>query len=105
MDMENLSKVEKEIIGEIYSSSEAMDNLTILCDEFGGRLAGSEMNREATEFILGKYEDYGFENPHLESMRFLGCNVISGSLEILEPVSREIPCIAPSRARARSGIK
>ena len=29
----NLLDIEKAIIGEIYSSSEAMRNLTILCDE------------------------------------------------------------------------
>ena len=36
-----LNVVERKILGEIYSSSEAMDNLTVLCDEFGGRLEGS----------------------------------------------------------------
>ncbi len=88
-----LSEIEKRIIGEIRSSSEAMDNLIVLCDEYGGRLAGSEENRGAAEFILGKFEEYGFEDPHLESFKFPGSEAISGKLEIVDPVRREIPCI------------
>ncbi len=87
-----ISDVEKAILGEIYSSSEAMRNLTILCDEYGGRLAGSEENRGAAEFILGKYEEYGFENPHLESFKFPGDDVVSSELELLEP-KKTVPCL------------
>ncbi len=91
--MVNLSDIEKKIIGDIRASSEALDNLIVLCDEFGGRLAGSEENRKAAEFILGKFKEYGFENPHLESFKFPGSEVISGKLEIVDPVKKEIPCI------------
>jgi hypothetical protein len=91
--MVNLSDIEKKIIGDIRSSSEALDNLIVLCDEFGGRLAGSEENRKAAKFILGKFKEYGFENPHLESFKFPGSEVISGKLEMLSPVKKEIPCI------------
>jgi len=58
-----------------------------------GRLAGSENNRGAAEFILSKYEEYGFENPHLESFKFPGTEAILGKLEILDPIRKEIPCI------------
>jgi Iap family predicted aminopeptidase len=92
-----ISKIEKAIIGEIQGSSEAMDNLIVLCDEFGGRLAGSENNKGAAEFILSKYEEYGFENPHLESFKFPGTEAILGRLEIVDPVKREIPCICLPR--------
>jgi len=64
--MFGLSGVERRILGEVYSSSEAMTNLTVLCDDFGGRLAGTEENKAAAEFILGRFEEYGFEDPHLE---------------------------------------
>ncbi|MCW3978204.1 MAG: hypothetical protein NWF12_00525 [Candidatus Bathyarchaeota archaeon] len=69
----SLSDVERKILGEAYSSSEAMENLTVLCDDFGGRFAGSPENRAAAEFILGLFEGYGFEDPHLEAFSFLGC--------------------------------
>lgn len=89
----NLREVEKKIFAEVYSSSEAMENLTILCDEFGGRFAGSPENRGAAEFILSRYEEYGLENPHLEAFTFPGCEVISSKLEIVEPIKKAIPCI------------
>ena len=87
-----LSKSESKILGEIYSSSEAMDNLTVLCDEFGGRFVGTPENRAAAEFVLGKFEEYGFENPHLEAFKTPGCRVGSSSLEIVKPV-QEVPCL------------
>ena len=91
--MVKLSNIEKNIIGDIRSSSEAMDNLIVLCDEYGGRLAGSEENRKAAEFLLGKFKEYEFEDPHLESFKFPGSEVISGKLEMLEPLRKDIPCI------------
>ncbi len=100
-----LSDVERRILEEAYSGSEAMDNLTILCDDFGGRVAGSPENRAAAEFILGKFEEYGFEDPHMESFRFPGCEVGLSRLEIVEPLKKEIPCLtlpmtAPGEAEA-----
>ncbi|UCH57455.1 MAG: M28 family peptidase [Candidatus Bathyarchaeota archaeon] len=88
-----LSEVERRILGEVHSSSEAMSNLTALCDDFGGRFAGTPENREAAEFLLGRFEEYGFEAPHLETFRFMGCDTGQSSLEILEPVRRKIPCL------------
>ena len=88
-----LSDVERRILGEAYSSSEAMDNLTVLCDDFGGRFAGSPENRAAAKFILGRFEEYGFEDPRLETFRFTGCEVGPSSLEIVEPIRKVIPCL------------
>ncbi|MFQ6053122.1 MAG: M28 family peptidase [Candidatus Bathyarchaeia archaeon] len=87
-------EVEKRILGEVYSSAEPMENLTVLCDDFGGRFAGTPENRRAAEFILGKFEEYGLENPRLEAFTFPGCEVISSKLSVVEPVEREVPCIA-----------
>ena len=56
----NLTDAERRILGEAYSSSEAIENLTVLCDDFGGRFAGTPENRGAAEFILGRFEAYGF---------------------------------------------
>ncbi len=33
------------MVGDIYTSSELMENLTMLCDEFGSRFAGSLAER------------------------------------------------------------
>jgi len=91
--MSKLDAVERRILGEVYSSSEAMENLTVLCDDHGGRFAGTPENRAAAEFLLGKFEEYGFEDPHLESFRFKGCEVGSSKLEILEPIEKEVSCL------------
>ncbi len=87
-----LSDVERKILGEIYSSSEAMDNLTVLCDEYGGRFVGTPENRAAAEFTLSKFEEYGFENPHLEAFKTPGCNVISSNLEIVK-LNQKVRCL------------
>jgi hypothetical protein len=89
----NLSEAEKSIIGEIYSSTEAYDNLVTLCDEFGGRLNGSPGNKAAAEFLLGKFKEYGFKNPHLEPFKCPTYKDASSSLEILSPLGREVPCL------------
>jgi len=93
VEMSKLDAVERRILGEVYSSSEAMENLTVLCDDHGGRFAGTPENRAAAEFLLGKFEEYGFEDPHLESFRFKGCEVGSSKLVILEPVEKEVSCL------------
>lgn len=77
-----LSSTEKKVLGNVYGSTKAYNNLRILCDDFGGRFAGTEENDAAAEFILSLFENYGFENPHLESFNFLGCEVGVSSLEI-----------------------
>jgi Iap family predicted aminopeptidase len=77
-----LDAAERKVLDEAYSSEKALDNLTTLCDTYGGRFAGSNENRESAEFILGLFEDYGFNDPHLESFRFQGCEVGESSLKI-----------------------
>jgi Iap family predicted aminopeptidase len=77
-----LSKVERKVLDEAYRSSKAYDDLVTLCDKYGGRFAGSEENKEAAEYILGLYEDNGFDNPHLETFTFKGCKVGDSSLVI-----------------------
>lgn len=89
----NLTETEKKILGEVYTSSEAYENLVVLCDKYGGRLAGSPENKGAAEFILGKFEEYGFQDPHLESFKFPGSTVIGGGLDIIEPMKRGVPSI------------
>jgi len=102
--IKNLGEAEERILGEVYSSSEPLENLEILCDEFGGRLAGSRENRLAAEFILGKYEEYGFEDPHIESFAFPGCEVGSSRLEIIEPVGKKVSCLTLPRT-ASGGVE
>ena len=55
-------KLDRQIIGEVYTSTEAMDNLVVLCDEFGSRFGGTEGERQAAEFFKARMEAYGLSN-------------------------------------------
>ncbi len=83
-----LDVTERKVLGKAYSSTKALDNLTTLCDTYGGRFAGSKENRESAEYILGLYEENGFNNPHLESFKFMGCEVGESSLKIKDHTAR-----------------
>ena len=64
--------IERQMLGDIYTSSEPLDNLTVLCDEFGSRFGGTEGERLAAEFMQQKLIDYGLKNVHLEPIEYIG---------------------------------
>ena len=82
------------MVGDIYTSREAMDNLTILCDDFGSRFAGTPEERKAAEFIQETFVRYGLKNVHLEAYPYAGWSRGKATLEIVEPVQKSIPCIS-----------
>lgn len=86
-------EVDSQILGNIYSSSEPMENLTILCDEYGSRTAGSG-DRGACEYMKSKFEEYGLENIRLEEFELEGWTRGPAFLEVKSPIQKEIPCIS-----------
>jgi hypothetical protein len=62
---------DRQIVGDIYTSSEAMDNLTVLCDEFGSRFGGTPGERQAAEFMQAKLQEYGLD-ARLEPVEYVG---------------------------------
>ena len=82
------------MVGDIYTSREAMDNLTILCDDFGSRFAGTPEERKAAEFIQETFVRYGLKNVRLEAYPYAGWSRGKATLEIVEPVQKSIPCIS-----------
>ncbi len=85
--------LDQKILGDIYSSREAMDNLEVLCDDFGSRFGGTTGEKLAADFIAAKYKEYGLSNVHLEPFEYLGWRRGEATLEIIEPIQKEIPCI------------
>ncbi len=85
--------IDQQMIGDIYTSPEVMDNLTVLCDDFGSRFGGTKGERLAADFLVAKMEEYGLSNVHLEPVEYIGWKRGSATLEILSPVQMEIPCI------------
>ena len=86
--------LDQKIVGDIYTSPEAMDNLSKLCDDFGSRFGGSEGERQAAEFIQTKFEEYGLKDVHTEPIEYLGWTRGEASLEIVSPIQKSIPCIS-----------
>ena len=85
---------DQKIIGDVYTSTEAMDNLTILCDEFGSRFGGTPGEKQAADFIKEKMLAYGLQNVCLEQVPYEGWRRGEVTLEIVEPIRKQIPCIS-----------
>ncbi len=86
--------VDQQMIGDIYTSPEIMDNLTMLTDEFGSRFGGTEGERQAAEFIEAKFQEYGLQNVKREPIEYIGWRRGETTLEIVSPVHKSIPCIS-----------
>src|SRR5947207_1719940 len=86
--------VERRMLGDVYTSSAAMDNLTVLCDDFGSRFAGTAGERQAVDFFLVRMREYGLSDVHAEEYRYVGWRRGLAALEIVGPVRKEIPCIS-----------
>jgi Zn-dependent M28 family amino/carboxypeptidase len=85
---------DQQIIGDVYTHTELMDNLTILCDEFGSRFGGTPGEKQAAAFIQAKLEAYGLQNVHLEEVPYEGWRRGKVTFEILEPIQKSLPCIS-----------
>jgi Iap family predicted aminopeptidase len=85
--------IDRQMAGDIYTSSEVMEVLTILCDDFGSRFGGTAGERQAAEFMKARLESYGLSNVHLEAFEYVGWERGGAHLEMTGPVAREISCI------------
>lgn len=85
--------IDRQMAGEIYTSREVMDVLTVLCDEFGSRFGGTEGERQAAEFIKARLESYGLSDVHLEPFEYLGWERGECELRLTNPVQRPIAAI------------
>ncbi len=84
----------KRVLGDIYGSTEPIDLVTELCDEYEARWPGSGMDKASCEYMAEKMKSYGLENVHLEKFSIPGWIRDSSSLEVTEPKQKEIECIA-----------
>jgi aminopeptidase YwaD len=87
-------EADRRMLGDIYTSSAAMDNLTVLCDDFGSRFAGTTGERQAVDFFLARFRDYRLENVHAEEYEYVGWTRGPARLEVVRPLRKEIPCIS-----------
>jgi Iap family predicted aminopeptidase len=71
--------------GEVLAGSEIKENLRALCDDIGGRLAGTESGRKARELAASILERYGLKDVHEEPFRFLGWTRETCACEVTSP--------------------
>ncbi len=84
---------DQQMVGDSYTNSEVMDNLTVLTDEYGSRFGGTEGERLAADFMKAKLEEYGLQNVHLEPIPYMGWRRGEVKFEIISPIQKELPCI------------
>ena len=65
-------QLDQQMVGDIYTSREVMENLTVLCDEYGARFAGTPEEYEAANFIAACFKRYGLQNVNLETYPYAG---------------------------------
>ncbi len=93
MQKNHYLSIDQKIVGDVYTSSEVMDNLTVLCDDFGSRFGGTPGERQAAEFMHDKLKVYGLSDVRLEPIEYIGWRRGAVSLQVTEPVQKTIPCI------------
>ena len=54
--------IDQKLIGDTYTSSEVMDNLITICDDFGSRFGGTESERQSAEFFEERMKVVSFNN-------------------------------------------
>ncbi|MFQ6053360.1 MAG: M28 family peptidase [Candidatus Bathyarchaeia archaeon] len=87
-------EVDKKIVSEIYTSSEQMENLEVLCDVYGSRFPGTPGELGSVEWMVEKLKGYGIENAHYENFEFPGWIRGPARLEITHPIEKELECIS-----------
>lgn len=85
---------DKKIISEIYTSSEPLDNLKILCDIYGSRFPGTPGDLGSVKWMIEKLKSYGIENAYYETFKFPGWIRGPAKLELIHPIHKEFECIS-----------
>jgi len=84
----------ERVLGDIYSSTEPLDLVVELCDEYDSRWPGSGMDKQSCEYMAEKMRGYGLEDVHLEKFTIPGWIRDTSSLAVTSPKSKDIDCIA-----------
>jgi len=89
METEGVRMLEKEIIGEVWTSPEIYDNVGRLCD-CGSRFAGTEGARQARDLIRDHFESHGLQQVRLATFDFLAWQRGEASLEVVSPKDQRL---------------
>lgn len=92
--MPDLPAAERQLIGDIWTSSATLDNLTELCDEIGNRWAGSPSEHAAGDWLRDRLVAYGIQNVRLEPVQFGAWERGEATLRMTAPIERTFSCVA-----------
>jgi len=85
--------IEREMVGDAWVSDEAKENLRALC-AMGSRFGGTPSEKEAVDYILEKYREYGLENVHAVEFGYKGWVRGEARLEIVSPTRIEMDALS-----------
>ena len=86
--------VDKKIMAEVYTSSEPMDNLEVLCDVHGSRFPGTPGDKGSVDYMAKKFKEYGCENVHIEEYTIEGWTRGDATLEVVSPIKKSFDVIS-----------
>ena len=87
-------KLEKELIGEVWQTSEINKNMLILADEIGSRFPGTPSEKQAQEYIVGKLKEYGYKKAKAVPFKYFGWKRGDVTLQMVEPMKRDFTAIS-----------
>ena len=85
-------EIEQRVVNEIFSASQAWENMQVLADDIGSRLAGSCGEVAARDFLVETLGLYGLDEVNVEPFSHLGWECKGEELRVVDPVHREILC-------------
>jgi hypothetical protein len=91
---ERYYKIEKELIGEIWQTSQINENMLILADEIGSRFPGTQSEKQAQDYLVNKLKQYRYENARAIPFKYFGWKRGSVTLKMIEPKVREFKAIS-----------
>lgn len=83
---------EKQVIGEVWTSTEVYANVERLCD-CGSRFAGTPGERQARDLIRAKFNEYGLQEVRLATFDYTSWARDQASLGVVKPAPRELPSV------------
>jgi hypothetical protein len=87
-------KVDKKIVSEIYTSSEPMDNLKILCDVYGSRFPGTKGDLGSVKWMTKKLKRNGLKNAYYETYTIPGWKRGQAQLRVIDPIKKKFDVIS-----------
>lgn len=84
--------IETQVVNEIFARSEAWENLLVLADDIGSRMAGTPGEAAAKDFLLETLRCYGLENVRAEPFPHRAWTPVREALRVTGPVARDLAC-------------